>query len=69
MNADIRNYILTNFKNTNPNEIKESIELSIKKGDEITLPGLGVCFELLWNNSSPTKQEDILQTLNQIFNA
>lgn len=49
MNIDIRTSIINNFKNSNIEEIKESINQSIKDKDEITLPGLGVFFELLWN--------------------
>ncbi|MDD2489954.1 MAG: small acid-soluble spore protein SspI [Bacilli bacterium] len=63
MNPNIRNYIINNFKNTETEDIKNSIEESIKKGDEITLPGLGVFFELLWNNSSKEEQDKILITL------
>ena len=51
MNIDIRKSIINNFKNSGINDIKDSIESSIKDKDEITLPGIGVFFEILWNNS------------------
>ena len=50
MNIDIRKYIKENFKNSSTQEIKESIISSISENDEITLPGMGVFFEILWNN-------------------
>ena len=63
MNIDIRKHIISNFKGSETNEIKESIEASIKEKDEITLPGLGVFFELLWTNSDENNKEYILNTL------
>lgn len=63
MNIDIRNHIISNFKNSDINEIKDSIESSIKEKDEITLPGLGVFFEILWKNSDEVFKENILDIL------
>ena len=65
MNIDIRESIRNNFKDSNVDEIKASIEESISDNDEITLPGLGVFFEILWNNSDDTKKDYILQTLKK----
>ena len=65
MDIDIRKSIINNFKKSNVDEIKEAIITSIKDNDEITLPGLGVFFEILWNNSDDTKKDYILQTLKK----
>lgn len=65
MDIDIRKSIINNFENSNIDEIKKSIEESIYDKDEITLPGLGVFFEILWNNSDDTKKDYILQTLKK----
>ncbi len=65
MDIDIRKSIINNFKESNVEEIKKSIEESIYDKDEITLPGLGVFFEILWNNSDDTKKDYILQTLKK----
>ena len=67
MDIDIRKSIKNNFKGSNIDEIKNSIEESIIDNDEITLPGLGVFFEILWNNSDDTKKDYILQTLKKDF--
>lgn len=61
MNLDIRSHIKKNFKNSSKEEIKNSIEASIQEKDEITLPGLGVLFEILWLNSN--NHEEILNNL------
>jgi len=65
MEIDIRKSIINNFENSNIDEIKKYIEESISDKDEKTLPGLGVFFEILWNNSDDTKKDYILQTLKK----
>ena len=65
MDIDIRKSIINNFKESNVDEIKEAIITSIEDKDEITLPGMGVFFEILWNNSNDTKKDYILQTIKK----
>ncbi|MBE6152514.1 MAG: small acid-soluble spore protein SspI [Firmicutes bacterium] len=65
MNIDIRQHIKNNFKNADTDEIKVSIESSISEHDEITLPGMGVFFEILWNYSDESSKEYILKTLKK----
>lgn len=56
-NIDIRNYIINNFKNDNEEKIRDSIETTIKFRDEDALLGLGVIFELLWNNLTEEEKQ------------
>lgn len=65
MNIDIRNYVKDNFKDATNEDIKSSIEEAIKKGDDVTLPGLGYFFEIVWNFSSDEGKDKILNTLSQ----
>ncbi len=67
MDINIRDYIVNNFKNITPEDIKESIEDSIKKGDELTLPGLGVLFEIIWNASNDDDKNNIINKLHTYF--
>jgi small acid-soluble spore protein I (minor) len=67
MNIDIRSYIKTNFANSTKSDIKESIEEALKKGDDITLPGLGFFFEIIWNTSDEDNKNKILDTLESYF--
>ncbi len=62
---DIRGYIKSNFKDDDINSIKESIVESIKSKDEVLLPGLGVFFELVWNNSSEDERISILKKIKK----
>ena len=65
MDIDIRKSIINNFKESNIDDIKQAINSSIADMEEITLPGLGVFFEILWDNSDDTKKDYILQTLKK----
>ncbi len=65
MNLDIRENIITNFKGAGIDEIKSSIVSSIHDGKEVTLPGLGVFFELLWNGSDDNSKDYILSTIKK----
>lgn len=65
MNIDIRNHIINNFKGLAEKDIKDSIIDSINDKDEVTLPGLGVFFEILWSNSSEDEKELIIKKLKQ----
>ena len=66
-NIDIRKYIIENFRNDNEEKIRDSIETTIKFRDEDALIGLGVLFELLWNElSDEEKSNDIKAIMNAI---
>ena len=66
-NVDIRQYILENFKNSTIEDIRDSIESSIIEKDEVTLPGLGVFFEILWENSDENLKNKTLEILKKSF--
>lgn len=63
MNISIKNHIINNFKNASKKEIKQAIAASSNDLDEITLPGLGVFFNLLWEQSNEEEKEKILNKL------
>ncbi len=65
MNLSIRGYIKNNFKNADEKEISEAIEASIKSKEEETLPGIGVFFELLWQNSTEEEKAQIVELVQQ----
>lgn len=61
----IRSHIINNFKGDNYNDLKRAIEESILEEDEVTLPGMGVFFELIWSEADDdlkNKMLDILKT-------
>ena len=66
-NIDIRDYIISNFKDDNEEKIRDSIETTLNFKDEDALIGLGVLFELLWNNlNEEEKKKSISLIRNSI---
>lgn len=61
MNIDIRKNIIDNFKESSLEDLRTSIDEAVSEKEEITLPGLGVLFEILWNNADG--KEDILNSI------
>lgn len=67
-NIDVRKYIINNFKNDSIEEIEKSIISSISSHDEDPLIGLGVLFEVMWNNSSSDEKFSILNNIKKGLN-
>ena len=63
----IRDYIINNFKEDDCDTIKRAIEESIKEQDEVTLPGMGVFFEIIWQDSNNDEKNKILEKLKNRF--
>lgn len=60
---DLRNAIMYKLNGSTPDELKETIVDAIESKEERTLPGLGVLFEILWQNSTPETQDLMLNTM------
>lgn len=63
MQIDIRKSIIKNFHDMDVSEIRKSIEEAVEEMEEVTLPGLGVFFEILWKNSLEDNKNYILNTI------
>ncbi len=63
MNIDIRNSVLSNLNGSSHDDVRKTITEAIQDGDEVTLPGTGVLFELLWRGSNTNEQSRILDIL------
>ena len=59
----IKDYVLNNFKNDSKEDIKGAIDESINSKDEVTLPGMGVFMEIIWNNATNEMKDEILNIL------
>ncbi len=60
---NIRKHIINNFKDDNYQALREAIEESIDSKDEITLPGLGVFFELVWENADQELRNNLIDLI------
>lgn len=65
MDTNIRYHIINNFKGDNFSTLKNAIEESIKEQDELTLPGLGVFFELVWENADQELKNQIIEIIRK----
>jgi small acid-soluble spore protein I (minor) len=63
MDLNLRHAIRENVSGNNEDELKATIIDAIQNGEEKMLPGLGVLFEIIWQNSSPQDQQEMLETL------
>ena len=64
-NIDVRKYIINNFKDDYEDDIEASINSSIESHEEDPLIGLGVLFEVMWNNSSDDERSTILNSIKK----
>ena len=67
-NIDVRKYIINNFKNDSPEEIANSINMSIESKAEDPLVGLGVLFDLMWKNSTNDLKNTIVSNIKKGLN-
>jgi small acid-soluble spore protein I (minor) len=67
MEASIRHFIKQNFKNATCEELQIAINDAIKTGDEVSLPGLGVLFEVLWQNSDDSFKANASKTISNFL--
>ncbi|MFC4102237.1 small acid-soluble spore protein SspI [Paenibacillus xanthanilyticus] len=59
---DLRQAIMNRVQNKSGDELRGVITDSIG-GDEMALPGLGVLFEVIWQQSAEADQQKMVQTL------
>ena len=65
MNINIREHIINNFKGDDYDSLRKAIEESIEEKDEVTLPGMGVFFEIVWENSDQELKNQILDIIKK----
>jgi small acid-soluble spore protein I (minor) len=65
MDLNLRNAIISNVSGNSQQELEATIKDAIESKEEKMLPGLGVLFEIIWENSNREDQEEMLSTLEQ----
>ncbi len=61
----IRDHIINNFKGDNYETLTKAIDESIASQDEVTLPGLGVFFEIVWENASQELKNELIEIIKK----
>lgn len=62
---NLRQAIMYKMQGSDANAVEETISDAISSGQEKTLPGLGVLFEVLWQNSNESSRQNMVQTIAQ----
>ena len=65
---NIKDYIIQNFKDDNLETIEKAIDDSVNEYNEDTLPGLGIFFMLVWENSNKEEKNTILEKIKSNLN-
>ncbi|MBR8660125.1 small acid-soluble spore protein SspI [Brevibacillus sp. NL20B1] len=60
---NLRQAIMYKMQGSSANDVQETITDAIASGQEKTLPGLGVLFEVLWQNSDQATRQSMVQTI------
>ncbi|MCM3568336.1 small acid-soluble spore protein SspI [Neobacillus mesonae] len=63
MNLNLRNAIIHNVSGNTQDQLEDTIVDAIQSGEEKMLPGLGVLFEVIWQNASENEKKEMLDTL------
>ncbi len=61
----IREHIINNFKGDNYETLTKAIDESIASQDEVTLPGLGVFFEIVWENATQELKNELIEIIKK----
>ncbi|APC48077.1 small acid-soluble spore protein SspI [Virgibacillus halodenitrificans] len=65
MNLNLRKAILSNIATNNQDQLEATIVDAIQAGEEKMLPGLGVLFELIWQQSDEQEKQEMIDALEQ----
>ena len=59
----IREHIINNFKGDDYDSLQSAINESIESNDEVTLPGMGVFFEIVWQGADQKLKNEMLEII------
>mgnify|MGYP002626493730 CR=1 FL=1 len=65
MDINIREHIINNFEGDDFQTLKRAIDESVEAKDEVTLPGLGVFLEIIWENASQELQNEMIEIIRK----
>ncbi len=68
MDINIRQHIINNFQGDDYEALRTAIEESIKEQDELTLPGMGVFLEIIWQGADEDLKQQMLEIIKQKVN-
>lgn len=63
MNLNIREHIINNFKGDDYDTLRRAIDESVTSQDEVTLPGLGVFLEIIWESADQELKNQLVDII------
>ncbi|MBB5172693.1 small acid-soluble spore protein SspI [Texcoconibacillus texcoconensis] len=64
MSFQLRGAIMQNISGSSAEEVEATIDDALQSGEEKMLPGLGVMFEVYWQQASDQDKEQMIQTIS-----
>ena len=65
MDMNMRDHIINNFKGDDYDTLKRAIDESVASQDEVTLPGLGVFLEIIWENADQELKNELIEIIKK----
>ena len=65
MDMTIRQHIINNFKGDDYETLRNAIDESVSSQDEVTLPGLGVFLEIIWENADQELKNELIEIIKK----
>ncbi len=63
MDFNLRQAIMANITGHDQQQLQATILDALQSGEEKMLPGLGVLFEVLWNNTDEQEHTEMLEAM------
>lgn len=63
MDLNIRKAVIHNVSDNDQSQLRDTIVDAMQRGEEKYLPGLGVLFEVIWQNADAGQQQTMLDML------
>ncbi len=68
LNLNLRHAVISNVSGNSQDQLQDTIVDAIQSGEEKMLPGLGVLFEVIWQNANNEDKKEMLTMLEQGLN-
>ncbi|MGO4888654.1 small acid-soluble spore protein SspI [Anaerobacillus sp. MEB173] len=65
MSFNLRNAILANVSGSDAQQVEATITDAIQSGEEKMLPGLGVLFEVYWQQANEQDKNEMIQQISK----
>ncbi|MGY4689266.1 small acid-soluble spore protein SspI [Salibacterium sp. K-3] len=65
MSFNLRSAVLQNISGNNEEQVEATIQDAVESGEEKMLPGLGVLFEVFWQQASDDEKNQVIQDITE----